>query len=77
MSQAQLDAFIAVVRADPAWQQRLLGLDADPVQLAETVRGAGYDLSDPEILWLTTCQDWMSEEPPTTGADHQPLGIWG
>ena len=77
MSQAQLDAFIAVVHADPAWQQRLLGLGADPVQLAETVRGAGYDLSDPEILWLTTCQDWMSEEPPTTGADHQSLGIWG
>jgi len=77
MSQAQLDAFIAVVRADPTWQQRLLGLDADPVHLAETVRGAGYDLSDPEILWLTTCQDWMSEEPPTSGADHQTLGIWG
>lgn len=77
MSQAQLDAFIAVVRADPTWQQRLLRLDADPVQLAATVRGAGYDLSDPEIVWLTTCQDWMSEEPPTAGADHQSLGIWG
>lgn len=77
MSQAQLDAFIAMVRVDPAWQQRLQELESDPERLAEQVRQAGYDLADTEILWLTTCQDWMSDEPPAAGEGLQPLGIWG
>lgn len=77
MSQAQLDAFIAMVRADPAWQQRLQELEGAPERLASQVREAGYDLADAEILWLTTCQDWMSDEPPAAGEGLQPLGIWG
>lgn len=77
MSQQQLDAFIAVVRADPSWQERLQTLEADADAMAELVREAGYDLSDAEIVWLMTCQDWMSDEPPAAGEGIQPLGIWG
>lgn len=77
MSQQQLDAFIGLVRADPAWQQRIQTLETDVVTLARQVREAGYDLSDEEIVWLTTCQDWMWAEPPSAGTGSPPLGVWG
>ncbi|MCS5699256.1 Nif11-like leader peptide family natural product precursor [Cyanobium sp. FGCU-52] len=77
MSQQQLDAFIGVVRADPAWQQRIQTLESDVLTLAQQVRQAGYDLSDEEIVWLTTCQDWMSDAPASAGTGSPPLGVWG
>ncbi len=77
MSQEQLDAFIGVVWADPAWQQRIQSLETDVVSLAQQVRQAGYDLSDEEIVWLTTCQDWMSAAPAPAGTGSPPLGVWG
>ena len=77
MSQQQLDAFIGMVRADPTWQQRIQTLETDVVALAQQVRQAGYNLSDEEIVWLTTCQDWMSSAPPSAGTGSPPLGVWG
>jgi hypothetical protein len=77
MSQQQLDAFIGMVPADPAWQQRIQTLETDVVALAQRVRQAGSNLSDEENVWLTTCQDWMSSAPPSAGTGSPPLGVWG